>query len=176
MRACVRACRSEETFLTRQVGLLAEYLVRHGGTASMVDGWTATREWRKGELIATAGQYDVYFFAPTAEGRNNERPSSRRFRSKKEVARHFGLVNQEAAAQQQPLLSPQQAATEPPHPAASSVPSLGVADAPVPPYTVAQLRAFLAARGIDTSGCIEKVDTRTACERRSPCTADVGHQ
>ena len=62
------------------VAALARYVEACGGSADLIDGWTATVEVRKEGN--TAGTYDVYYFDPLG----------RRYRSRAEVARAFALA------------------------------------------------------------------------------------
>ena len=61
---------------------LTAFLVERGGNQELTQGWSAKTEERAGG--ATSGQRDCYYISP----------SGKRFRSRKEVARHLGLTEE----------------------------------------------------------------------------------
>ncbi|GMH72094.1 hypothetical protein TrLO_g6971 [Triparma laevis f. longispina] len=60
--------------------LLSEYIIDCGGTSDHLKGWYVTIESRK--TGTTQGSSDTYYFSP----------KNKKFRSRTEVARHFGLI------------------------------------------------------------------------------------
>jgi hypothetical protein len=72
---------------TRLMAQLCAYVQVHGGSASLLDGWWATRCLRRAGH--TAGRSDPYYHSP-AQGH----AQGLRFRSKCEVVRFLGLISE----------------------------------------------------------------------------------
>lgn len=69
-------------FYDRKIKMLAQKIETHGGDPKLVDGWTVTEVVRETGL--SIGHSDLYYIQPM---------SNKRFRSTREVLRHFQLDN-----------------------------------------------------------------------------------